>query len=214
MVLTSVTDASLRWFSTPPPWHVDAVGGRTSHHWRTMTFLAALRHDRVEAPWPMAPRRANQWRDVPPPRRHGPGPDPAARRHRRHGQSRLTQEQSRAARHQGGWRPPALPAQILARPEPHRTALLKAQALAPTGRCPNHRRRLQRSRPHPRDRHPRRMLTLLRPRRVRTIVHSSRSSERWPLYRIGAIRSFASMIPPSRARRYSACAFAQSPRIP
>ena len=123
----------------------------------------------------MAPRRADQWRDVPPLRRQGPRPDPAARRHRRHGQSRLAQEQGRAARHQGGRRPPALPAQILARPEPHRAALLEAQALAPKSRRPNRRRRLQRPRPDPRDRHPTRVLTLLRPRRVRTIVNSSRS---------------------------------------
>src|SRR5215203_4529081 len=52
MVLTSSTDASpVVVLKTPPPWHVDAVGGRPPHHWRTMTFLAALRHDRVEAPW-------------------------------------------------------------------------------------------------------------------------------------------------------------------
>jgi transposase len=43
MVLTSVTDASLRWFSTPPLWHVDAVGGRPPHHYKTTTVTAALR---------------------------------------------------------------------------------------------------------------------------------------------------------------------------
>ena len=36
---------------TPPPWHVDAVGGRPPHHWKTLTFIAALRCDRVDAPW-------------------------------------------------------------------------------------------------------------------------------------------------------------------
>ncbi len=51
MVLTSSTDASLRWSSTPPLWHVDAVGGRPPHHWKTLTFIAALRSDRVDAPW-------------------------------------------------------------------------------------------------------------------------------------------------------------------
>jgi transposase len=34
----------------PPPWHIDAVGGRPPHHWKTTTFLAALRHDGVSAP--------------------------------------------------------------------------------------------------------------------------------------------------------------------
>jgi transposase len=34
----------------PPPWHVDAVGGRPPHHCKTTTFLAALRHDRITAP--------------------------------------------------------------------------------------------------------------------------------------------------------------------
>src|SRR6516165_9867220 len=32
-------------------------------HWKTMTFVAALRHDRIEAPW--AARRADQWRVFP-----------------------------------------------------------------------------------------------------------------------------------------------------
>src|SRR6185436_9871498 len=44
--------------------------------------------------------------------------DETARRHRRHGQSRLAQEQGGTARHPGGRRPPPLPAQILARPKP------------------------------------------------------------------------------------------------
>ena len=64
------------------------------------------------------PSRADQRQDVPPLRRQGPRPDPAARRHRRHGQYRLDKSKGRAARHQGGRRPPAFPAQILARPEP------------------------------------------------------------------------------------------------
>ncbi|RWE98862.1 MAG: IS630 family transposase [Mesorhizobium sp.] len=51
MVLTSVMGASSEWQETPPLWHIDAVGGRPPHHWKTMTFLAALRRDRVDAPW-------------------------------------------------------------------------------------------------------------------------------------------------------------------
>ena len=42
-MLTSVTDASLGWFTTPPLWHVDAVGGRPPHHYKTTTLVAGLR---------------------------------------------------------------------------------------------------------------------------------------------------------------------------
>src|SRR5215207_694846 len=50
IVLTSSMDASLRWSSTPPPWHVDAVGGRPPHHWKTTTFVAGLRLTGMMAP--------------------------------------------------------------------------------------------------------------------------------------------------------------------
>jgi transposase len=43
-------DASFRWFSMAPPWHINAVRGRPPHHWQTTTFLCALRHDRLVAP--------------------------------------------------------------------------------------------------------------------------------------------------------------------
>ena len=68
-------------------------------HWQTMTFLAALRHDRIDGP--VAYRRADQRRMLPPLRRKGAHPDPATRRHRDHGQSRLPQEQRRASGHPG-----------------------------------------------------------------------------------------------------------------
>ena len=32
IMITSDTDASLKWCSTPPLWHIDAVGGRPPHH--------------------------------------------------------------------------------------------------------------------------------------------------------------------------------------
>lgn len=51
MMLTSVTDASLWWLSTPPSWHVDAVGGRPPHHWKTTTFVAGLRLSGIAAPF-------------------------------------------------------------------------------------------------------------------------------------------------------------------
>ena len=58
-------------------------------HWKTMTFLAALRYDRIEAPWLLdGPIDGESFRNL---RREGSPPDPAARRHRHHGQSRQPQ---------------------------------------------------------------------------------------------------------------------------
>ena len=51
IVLTSSMDASLWWSATPPLWHVDAVGGRPPHHWKTTTFVAGLRRDGIVAPF-------------------------------------------------------------------------------------------------------------------------------------------------------------------
>jgi transposase len=52
MVLTSSTDASPAVvLKTPPPWHVDAVGGRPPHHWRATTFVAGLRLIGLVAPF-------------------------------------------------------------------------------------------------------------------------------------------------------------------
>ena len=124
-------------------------------HWKTMTFLAALRHDRVEAPWLLdGPINGESFRlyvdkvlvptlrpgDIVVMDNLGSHKSKAVRRAIRAAGARLL-----------------LPAQILARPEPDREALLEAQALAPTGRRPNRRCRLQCHRPDPRDRHPTRM---------------------------------------------------------
>ena len=43
IMITSDTDASLKWCSTPPLWHIDAVGGRAVSDCRVVT------HDRVSA---------------------------------------------------------------------------------------------------------------------------------------------------------------------
>jgi hypothetical protein len=84
------------------------IGG---YRWQTMTFLAALRHDRITARGTLMGRsRPN----LPALCRKGPGSDIAARRHRDHGQSRLTQRQRRAARYPGRRRAPLLPAEMLA----------------------------------------------------------------------------------------------------
>ena len=56
-------------------------------HWKTMTFLAALRHDRVDAPWlidgPINGERFHLYVE------EVLVADPETGRHRRHGQSRL-----------------------------------------------------------------------------------------------------------------------------
>jgi hypothetical protein len=36
---------------TPPPWHIDAVGGRPPHHWKTTTVVAGLKASGVIAPF-------------------------------------------------------------------------------------------------------------------------------------------------------------------
>ena len=50
MVVTSLTDASLWWLSTPASLAHRCRWGRPSHHWKTTTFVAALRNDRIDAP--------------------------------------------------------------------------------------------------------------------------------------------------------------------
>ena len=49
-------------------------------HWRTQTFVAALRHDRLEAP--LGHRRRDEQRDLHPLRRNPAGADPARGRRR------------------------------------------------------------------------------------------------------------------------------------
>jgi len=93
--------------------------------WTTMTFLAALRHDRVEAPWLIdGPINGDSFRlyidkVLIPTLRPG---DIVIR-------DNLGSHRSSAVRHSlGGRRKAVLPAQVLARLEPHRNALLQAQA--------------------------------------------------------------------------------------
>ena len=85
----------------------------------------------------LAPRRPDRRRELPALRRAGPRADAPARRHRRHGQSRLAQGHGGAARHPRRRGAALLPAEVLARPEPDREALRQAQALAAQGRRPN-----------------------------------------------------------------------------
>src|SRR5215471_2019921 len=112
--------------------------------WKTMTFLAALRHDRIEAPWFLeGPIDGESFRLYV---KGGPSPDASSRRHRNHGQSRQPQRQDRASAHPLRRSQALLPAQILARPQPHRAGLRQAQALPPQSSSPNSRGRLLRNR--------------------------------------------------------------------
>jgi hypothetical protein len=79
-------------------------------------------------------RGADQRRSLPSLHREGSGPDPAAGRHRHHGQSRLAQGQRRASRYPCCWRPAPLPTEVLARSEPDRAVLRQVQTLAPQSR--------------------------------------------------------------------------------
>src|SRR6266536_288949 len=88
--------------------------------WKTMTFLAALRHDRIDAPWFIeGPIDGVSFHLC----REGSPADPSSLRYRRPGQSRQPQKQSRAPAHPLRRSQALLPAKILTRPEPDRTSL-------------------------------------------------------------------------------------------
>ena len=58
MVLTSVTDASLWWLSTPPSWHIDAVGGASTP---SRKQPCARRSRFISPPWlRVSPNRSAQ----------------------------------------------------------------------------------------------------------------------------------------------------------
>ena len=103
--------------------------GRVPHgHWKITTFVAGLRCGGITAPFvidrPMngaiflAGACPGEGRGPP-----VPGPDPGHGRHRRHGQSQLAQGSRRARGDRSGRRHTALPATLLPRPQPDRTAL-------------------------------------------------------------------------------------------
>src|SRR5262249_7880025 len=87
--------------------------------WKTTTFVAALRLNRIDAPWLLeGPIDGESFRTyvarvLVPTLRKG---DIVIM-----DKSRQSQGQSRARPHPLGWRQAVLPAEILTRPEPHRT---------------------------------------------------------------------------------------------
>ena len=139
-------------------------------HWRTMTFLAALRHDRVEAPWLLdGPINGETFRlyvdkVLVPTLRQG---DIVVMDNLGSHKSKAVRRAIRAA----GARLLFLPKYS---PDLNPIEQLFDKLKHWLRRAAGRRRcRLQRPRPDPRDHHPTRMLKLLHSRRVRTNVNSS-----------------------------------------
>ena len=87
-------------------------------HWKTLTFLAALRCDRIDAPCVIdGPINGESFLRL---CRADPAADAGAWRHRHHGQSGLAQRPCRPRRHPLGRRAPPAAAALLARPQPDR----------------------------------------------------------------------------------------------
>ena len=116
--------------------------------WKTPTFLAALRHDRVDAPWLLdGPINGERFRiyvekALAPTLREG---DIVIL-----GQSRYPSRQGGARAHPIRRRQALLPAKILPRPEPDRTGLRQAQASAAQSRRAHRRSHLLRGPRNPR----------------------------------------------------------------
>src|SRR4051794_30449817 len=117
MVLTSVTDASLWWLSTPPSWHIDAVGGASTpsleHHHRHCWAA----HEWAERG--CAAGRTCDRRALPRLRGRDVGPDPEGGRHPHPGQPRRPQGGGRARGDRGGGGPAPVPPPVLAGVQPN-----------------------------------------------------------------------------------------------
>jgi hypothetical protein len=115
--------------------------------WKTMTFLAALRHDRIDAPWFIeGPIDGESFRTyvakvLLPTLRPG---DIVVLDNLGSHRSKAVRQLNSLRRRQA-----LLPAKILSRPEPHRTSLCQTQASRQKGRCSNRRRCVRRNRRSP-----------------------------------------------------------------
>ena len=151
-------------------------------HWKTSTFIAALRCDRIEAPWLLdGPINAAAFttyveKVLTPTLRPG---DLVI-------MDNLGSHKGKAVRHPRRRRKAHLPAQRLPGLEPDRAGLRQAQASPAKGRRPNDRDPHCRRRRAPRRLHRRGMRQLLRQLRVRANLKSSRSSSLGP--RIGTFQ--------------------------
>ena len=135
-------------------------------HWKTMTFIAALRHDRIEAPWMLdGPINAAAFQTY---------VEKALLPTLKPGDlvimDKLSSHRSAAVRKAiRSARAKLIPAaEIFSRSQPDRTGLRQAQASLTQGGCANRRNPRSRCRPTPRHLHPARMRKLLLKRRIPT----------------------------------------------
>lgn len=138
--------------------------------WKTMTFLAALRHDRIDAPWFIeGPIDGVSFRTyvakvLLPVLRPG---DIVVLDNLGSHRSKAVRQLIRSVGAQT-----VLPAKVLARPEPDRTGICQAQASAPQSCRPNRRCGLRRNRPRTRCLHRRRMRQLPQKFRLSNLMPS------------------------------------------
>jgi hypothetical protein len=143
-------------------------------HWETTTFLAALRHDRIDAPWlldgPIDGESFAIYVEQVLCLTLHPGDIVVMDNLGSHKGGRVAPADPRHRRQA------LLPAEILPGPKPDRAALCQAQALPAQRRRPYSRGRLLRNRRDPRQLHSPGMRCLLRELRLCTNVTTSRSS--------------------------------------
>jgi transposase len=132
--------------------------------WKTATFLAALRNDRIEAPClfdgPINGERFHAYVEqfLMPTLKPG---DVVILDNLGSQKGKGVRKAIRSCRS-----PPRIPAEILPRPQPDRATLRQAQRLRPKSRAPNARRRLRHNRPRPYDHPAKRMRKLSHRRRL------------------------------------------------
>ncbi len=158
------------------------LNGYAPHgRWKTLTFIAALRHDRIEAPFVIdgpingAFFQAYVEQILAP--TLSPGDVVILDNLGSH------KGKARQGRRQGQRRPSDLPAALQPGPEPHRTGLLQAQASDAQSPAQNPRGHMAKSRPAPRPLQPGRMRQL--PHKLRIWFRIMESRSRRALWRSG-----------------------------
>ena len=131
-------------------------------HWKTLTFIAALRHDRIDAPWvidgPINGELFLLYVETVLAPTLAPGEVVIM--------DNLGSHKNKAQSHQGQRRPCHLPAALQPRPQSHRTGLRQAQAHDAKSPHPRRRSDLAQARPTPRPLHARRVRKLPRQFRI------------------------------------------------
>jgi putative transposase len=140
-------------------------------HWKTMTFLAALRHDRIEAPWlidgPINGERFRLYVETVLAPTLKPG-DIVIMDNLGSHKSKAVRAAIRAASARLLFLPKYSPDPRLRgdKPEPHRTVLRQAQTPPAQAGGTNRRSRMRRHRTYLGNAHPNRVRKLLRKRRI------------------------------------------------